>query len=234
MRSDWVWDIVNKPFWLCHELVYSVSWILLPECCVELVGANMCPTYWAIVCIGYVCRREFSSNCASWCTSRCTAWLQPTSLNSVSPLGWLMLVVVSDLRSAATSSLRDRRQSSVTAHSPSLVRRHGTVCRRMFGIPWRCLHSKPLWKLTCSFDCTRGCNDSSGLYGALESVYVLRRHRSCRDYYYYYYYCQQVDLMYNIENNMPKIIQRKVHVKRAIVKPNEGTQSFVQKVTLIN
>jgi len=23
--------------------------------------------------------------------------------------------------------------------------------------------------------------------GALESVYVLRRHRSCRDYYYYYY-----------------------------------------------
>ena len=25
------------------------------------------------------------------------------------------------------------------------------------------------------------------MYGALESVYVLRRHRSCRDYYYYYY-----------------------------------------------
>ena len=72
-----------------------------------------------------------------------------------------------------------------TVHSPSLVRRHGTVCRRMFGISWRCLHSKPLWKLTCSFDCTRGCSDSSGLYGALESVYVLRRHRSCRDYYYY-------------------------------------------------
>jgi len=83
------------------------------------------------------------------------------------------------------TKLRDRRQSSVTVHSPSLVRRHGTVCRRMFGIPWRCLHSKPLRKLTCSFDCTRGCNDSSGLYGALESVYVLRRHRSCRDYYYY-------------------------------------------------
>ena len=25
-------------------------------------------------------------------------------------------------------------------------------------------------------------------FGAFESVYVLRRHRSCRDYYYYYYY----------------------------------------------
>jgi len=36
--------------------------------------------------------------------------------------------------------------------------------------------------------------------------------------------------MYNIENNMPKFIQRKVHVKRAVVKPNERTQSFPQKV----
>jgi len=38
--------------------------------------------------------------------------------------------------------------------------------------------------------------------------------------------------MYNIENNLPKIVQRKVHVKRAIVKPNEGTQSFFQKVNV--
>lgn len=43
----------------------------------------------------------------------------------------------------------------------------------------------------------------------------------------------KVDLMYNIENNMPKFIQREVHVKRAVVKPNEGTSSFVQKVCLI-
>jgi transient receptor potential cation channel subfamily A protein 1 len=41
----------------------------------------------------------------------------------------------------------------------------------------------------------------------------------------------QVDLMYNIENNMPKFVQREVHVKRAVVKPNEGTSSFFQKVT---
>ena len=40
----------------------------------------------------------------------------------------------------------------------------------------------------------------------------------------------QVDLMYNIENNMPKFIQRVVHVKRAVVKPNEGTKSFLQTV----
>jgi len=36
--------------------------------------------------------------------------------------------------------------------------------------------------------------------------------------------------MYDIENNLPKFIQRKVHVKRAVVKPNEGTASFIQKV----
>lgn len=36
--------------------------------------------------------------------------------------------------------------------------------------------------------------------------------------------------MYNIENNMPKFIQRMVHVKRAVVKPNEGTKSFLQTV----
>ena len=42
--------------------------------------------------------------------------------------------------------------------------------------------------------------------------------------------CWQVDLMYDIENNLPKFIQRKVHVKRAVVKPNEGTASFIQKV----
>ena len=36
--------------------------------------------------------------------------------------------------------------------------------------------------------------------------------------------------MYNIENNMPKFMQRMVHVKRAIVKPNEETKSLPQKV----
>jgi len=40
--------------------------------------------------------------------------------------------------------------------------------------------------------------------------------------------------MFDIENNLPKFIQRKVHVKRAVVKPNEGTTSFVQKVTHVS
>lgn len=41
----------------------------------------------------------------------------------------------------------------------------------------------------------------------------------------------QVDLMYNIENNMPKFVQKAVHVKRAIVKPNEPPSSMFQRFT---
>ena len=44
--------------------------------------------------------------------------------------------------------------------------------------------------------------------------------------------CGQVDLMYNLENNMPVFMQRQVHVKRATVKPNEGTSSFWQNVRM--
>lgn len=37
--------------------------------------------------------------------------------------------------------------------------------------------------------------------------------------------------MYNIENNMPKFVQKAVHVKRATIKPNEPPSSVWQKVT---
>lgn len=39
----------------------------------------------------------------------------------------------------------------------------------------------------------------------------------------------QVDLLYNIENNMPKFAQRKVYIRRATVKPNEGTSTIFHK-----
>ena len=47
------------------------------------------------------------------------------------------------------------------------------------------------------------------------------------------YIIQQVDLMYNLENNMPLIIQTKVHVKRATVKPNEDVNSRWQRVCVV-
>ena len=36
--------------------------------------------------------------------------------------------------------------------------------------------------------------------------------------------------LYQIENNMPKFIQRKFHIKRATVKPNEGGTSRFKTV----
>lgn len=38
--------------------------------------------------------------------------------------------------------------------------------------------------------------------------------------------------MYDIENNMPKFIQRAVHAKRAVIKPTEGMSAGVHKVKL--
>lgn len=47
------------------------------------------------------------------------------------------------------------------------------------------------------------------------------------------FFTHQVDLMYNIENNMPKFVQKAVHVKRATIKPNEPPSSVWQKVYLM-
>jgi len=36
--------------------------------------------------------------------------------------------------------------------------------------------------------------------------------------------------MYDIENNMPKFIQRAVHAKKAVIKPSDGISAGVHKV----
>jgi len=33
----------------------------------------------------------------------------------------------------------------------------------------------------------------------------------------------KVELMYTIENNMPRFLQKRVHVKKAVIKPTDGT-----------
>jgi len=32
----------------------------------------------------------------------------------------------------------------------------------------------------------------------------------------------KVELMYTIENNMPRFLQKRVHVKKAVIKPDDG------------
>jgi len=55
------------------------------------------------------------------CTRHCTGWRQTTLESSVGLSARTMLAVLSVLRSAATSSSRELRQSSATEHSPSRV-----------------------------------------------------------------------------------------------------------------
>ena len=69
------------------------------------------------------------------CTRHCTGWRQTTLESSVGLSARTMLAVLSGLRSTATSSSRERRQSSATEHSPSQVLWCGTVCQRQSEIP---------------------------------------------------------------------------------------------------
>jgi len=192
-----LYGICTKPFY-CKSLLAGVPQVILDRlqrvmnAAIAHVSDLMCNClHWLRV----PQRIQFKLCLLMYCIRHCMGWRQTTLESSVGLSARTMLAVLSGLWSVATSSFRERRQSSATEHSPSQVLWCGTVCQRQSEIPAPCQTSNLLWRLTCLFDyILEAAATITICIGALQSVYVLWHHRShCRiiissSYYYFYYY----------------------------------------------